>query len=339
MTNVLRAAGSEDLSAIYEMAKSTGGGFTNLPPDQGKLGEKLAASSAAFARDGDTVDDDKFFFVLEDHETAEAHGTCQIFSKIGSRWPFYSYRIDAFEQYSEVLKRAVRSELLTLCTDHGGCCEVGGLYLNAGQRSSGMGALLARSRYLFIGMHRDRFPDRTIAELRGAVDEAGDSPFWDGVGRRFFGMSFREADEFNAVNGNQFIADLMPKTAIYKSLLAESARNVLGVPHLSGRPAMRMLEKEGFTYDKYVDIFDGGPMMTVATSDIATIRAAREDTVIGIAAPDASSVQHIVATGQLANFRACFAQVSAVEGGIVLDPAAAAALGVSTGATVTLVAR
>ena len=28
-------------------------------------------------------------------------------------------------------------------------------------------------------------------------------------------MSFPEADEFNAVHGTQFIADLMPKTPIY----------------------------------------------------------------------------------------------------------------------------
>ena len=53
--------------------------------------------------------------------------------------------------------------------------------------------------------------DRLLAELRGVIDERGGSPFWDGVAGRFFGMSFQEADYFNAINGNQFIADLMPK--------------------------------------------------------------------------------------------------------------------------------
>ena len=41
------------------------------------------------------------------------------------------------------------------------------------------------------------------------IDERGGSPFWDGVAGRFFGMNFQEADYFNAINGNQFIADLM----------------------------------------------------------------------------------------------------------------------------------
>ena len=56
------------------------------------------------------------------------------------------------------------------------------------------------------------------------MDEAGNAPFWDALAGRFFGMSFPEADEFNAVHGTQFIADLMPKTPIYVALLADSAQ-------------------------------------------------------------------------------------------------------------------
>ena len=118
---------------------------------------------------------------------------------------------------------------------------------------------LARSRYLFIATHRARFADRVLAELRGVQDERGGSPFWDGVAGRFFGMSFQEADYFNAINGNQFIADLMPKHPVYVAMLSDSARSAIGVPHPSGRAAMRMLEDEGYAYEGYVDIFDGGP--------------------------------------------------------------------------------
>ena len=54
------------------------------------------------------------------------------------------------------------------------------------------------------------------------MDEAGNAPFWDALAGRFFGMTFPEADEFNAVHGTKFIADLMPKTPIYVALLAEA---------------------------------------------------------------------------------------------------------------------
>jgi arginine N-succinyltransferase len=338
MSFVLRAARPDDLAALYQMAKSTGGGFTNLPPDRPTLRAKLARAAAAFARTEDVPADDLFLFVLEDIASGRVRGTCQVFARIGSTWPFYSYRIDSFAQYSKELGRTIRAEMLTLSTDLGGASEVGGLFLQSHERAAGAGALLARSRYLFIREHRPRFADRTLAELRGAHDENGGSPFWDGLAGRFFGMSFREADEFNAVHGNQFIADLMPKHPVYTALLPDSALAVIGTPHQSGRAAQRMLQNEGFAWNNYIDIFDGGPTMTVATDAIATIRNAIGDTVAAIGTGDTAE-ECIVAHGRLAAFRACFGQVTATAGGVMLDPAAAAALGVGVGDRITHVPR
>src|SRR5687768_18567308 len=84
-------------------------------------------------------------------------------------------------------------------------------------------------------------------------------------------MSFQEADAFNGTHGTQFIADLMPKTPIYTAMLPESARAVMGVPHPSGRAAMKMLEREGFNFDCYIDIFDGGPTLAAATDQFGTV--------------------------------------------------------------------
>ncbi len=223
--------------------------------------------------------------MLEDLGSQAIHGTCQIFSHIGTDAPFYSYRIDRHGADHAVLGRSVDHTTLTICTDHAGCSEVGGLFLRADARAGGAGTLLARSRYLFIAMHRPRFADRTIAELRGVVDEAGEAPFWDGIAARFFGMGFAAADAFNAEHGTHVLAGLMPTTPVLLAMLPDSARAVLGVPHPSGRPALRLLEKEGFRHDHYVDLFDGGPTVTAATDDIATIRAARTAIVraVGIA--------------------------------------------------------
>jgi arginine N-succinyltransferase len=338
MTHVLRAARPDDLEAIYRMAKRTGGGFTNLPPDRRALRARITRAMAAFEREEDALGDDHFFFILEESSTGKIIGTCQIFSRIGSTWPFYSYRIGAFTQYSKELDRTFRAETLTLTTDLDGASEVGGLYLHPEERSAGTGALLARSRYLFMTMHRQRFAERTIAELRGSHDEAGGSPFWDGVAGKFFGMGFREADEFNAVHGNQFIADLMPKHPLYLAMLPEGALAALGAPHHSGRAAMRMLESEGFTYDNYVDIFDGGPTMIAQTDNIATIRNAKSETVLGIGGT-AGGEPGIVATGRLGAFRAAFGRVQPVQDGIVLDAESAALIGAEIGDSVTFAPR
>jgi arginine N-succinyltransferase len=337
MTYVIRPATPADLQPLYEMAKLTGGGFTNLPPDRTALISKLERSAQAFARDASKDDgrisDELFVLVLENVATGEVRGTCQIFTHVGQTWPFYSYRVGSITKHSQELGRTFRAEVLNLVNDLEGSSEVGGLFLHPGERAGGLGLLLARSRYLFIRAHRARFADRLLAELRGIIDEAGGSPFWDGVAGKFFGMNFQDADQFNAVNGNQFIADLMPKHPIYTAMLADTTRAVIGLPHPSGRAAMRMLENEGFAFDKFIDIFDGGPTMTARTDQVRTIAQAKDGVVTGLAEGGASS---LIATGRLADFRAC---IGTVGDALTIDPASAAALQVGKGDEVTHVGR
>lgn len=334
----LRAARPADLEALYEMAKLTGGGFTNLPPDRAALRGKLERAEVAFARAEETLADEQFVLVLENARTGAVRGTCQLMTQVGQRWPFYSYRRNTLTQYSQELDRTVRAEMLSLVTDLEGSSEVGGLFLHPNERAGGLGLLLARSRYLFIAMHRARFADRVLAELRGIIDERGGSPFWDGVAGRFFGMNFQEADYFNAINGNQFIADLMPKHPVYIAMLSEDARSVIGVPHPSGRAAMRMLEHEGFRHDGYVDIFDGGPTMVAHTDSVTSVRGSVHAKVTAMDAGEGERA--ILATGRLGTFRACFgARVLDGEGGIAIDSASADLLDVCEGDMVWSVAR
>jgi arginine N-succinyltransferase len=337
MTFIIRPATTDDLQPIYEMAKRTGGGFTNLPPDRKSLITKLEKSDAALARTEDVVESDLFVFVLENTATGEVRGTCQIFGQVGQKWPFYSYRVGVLTQHSEELDRTFRAEMLSLSTDLEGSSEVGGLFLHPGERAGGLGLLIARSRYLFIRNHRARFADKCLAELRGVIDEAGGSPFWDGVAGRFFGMNFQDADEFNAKKGNQFIADLMPKHPVYLAMLPEGARAVIGVPHPSGRAAMRMLENEGFAWEKYVDIFDAGPTMTVRTDQIASIRDAEDSEIVAI--DDVEGEKILAARGRLVDFRAAYGFVERRDGGVALSVECAKLLGLSVGDTVTHVAR
>ena len=338
MTFRLRAARPDDLEPLYQMAKLTGGGFTNLPPDRPTLTAKLERAHAAFTRLEDGVADEQFVLVLENSTTGELRGTCQLFTKIGQHWPFYSYRVNTFTQHSRELDRTVRAEMLSLATDLEGASEVGGLFLHPNERAGGLGLLLARSRYLFIAMHRARFGDRILAELRGIIDDRGGSPFWDGVAGRFFGMSFQEADYFNAINGNQFIADLMPKHPVYIAMLDEKARSAIGVPHPSGRAAMRMLENENFAAEGYVDIFDGGPTMTAKTGDVKSIAASVSATIAKVDLEKGERA--LIATGQLSEFRCCFgAREMGEDGTISIDAQSADVLDVKSGDTVWSVER
>jgi arginine N-succinyltransferase len=329
----VRPARNEDFQAIYEMAKLTGGGFTNLPPDKGALVAKLARSEEAFARDGGDPNGDLFVFMLENAATGQVRGTCQVFSRVGMVEPFYSYRISHLTQTSPELGKTFRAEMLTLCTDFEGSSEVGGLFLHPHERAGGLGVLLARSRYLFIRLHRERFAEKVLAELRGVIDEAGGSPFWDAIAGRFFGMNFQEADVFNGAHGTRFIADLMPKTPIYTAMLPESARAIMSVPHPSGRAAMRMLEQEGFTGEGYVDIFDGGPTMSVKTDEIRTIREAKS-LMLDEIGPDGAGHKMMLAAGDLRDFACGYGHVAiASDGSAAVDAAAAGLIGLKPGDT------
>ncbi len=338
MTFRMRSARADDLEHIYEMAKLTGGGFTNLPADRTALGKKLDRAQGAFARKDGELADDQFVLVLENVDTGDVRGTCQIFSQVGQQWPFYSYRLNTLTQHSQELDRTVRAEMLSLCTDLEGSSEVGGLFLHPGERAGGHGLLLARSRYLFIAMHRSRFALRIIAELRGIIDERGGSPFWDGVAGRFFGMGFQEADYFNAINGNQFIADLMPKHPVYVAMLNDAARGVIGLPHPTGRAAMQMLEKEGFNFEGYIDIFDGGPTMTARTDQVKSVRDALPGR---ITVTDLDIGQRmLIATGELDSFRCCSGMCeNSTDGSVAIDEITARTLEIGAGDEVWSVPR
>nr|WP_301287178.1 arginine N-succinyltransferase [Sphingobium sp. OAS761] len=334
----MRPARADDLQTLYEMAKLTGGGFTNLPPDRVSLAAKLERTEKALSRSGDDVADELIVMVLENVETGQVRGTCQIFSTVGQSWPFYSYRLGVLTQHSRELGRTFRAQMLSLTTDLEGSVEVGGLFLHPRERAEGLGLLLARSRYLYIRGHRSRFGDRVIAELRGVIDEAGGSPFWDGLAGRFFGMSFQEADEFNAVNGNQFIADLMPKTPIYTAMLTDSARAVIGLPHPNGRAAMRMLETEGFENAGYVDIFDGGPTMIGQIDQLKTVSGARD--VILDQLHDKGGRKMLIASGRLSDFRCAWGYVEELpDGGVSLDGTSAMLLDLKPGSSFTMAGR
>ena len=337
MSYRVRPATADDFDAMYEMAKLTGGGFTNLPADKGTLVSKLAKSEDAFSRTEDVQGNDCYIFMLEDPKQKLIRGTCQVFGQVGVTQAFYSYHVSTLTQWSPELGKTFRNQTLTLTTDLEGSSEVGGLFLHPAMRAGGLGLLLARSRYLFIKQHRERFGDVVLAELRGVMDEVGNSPFWDALAGKFFDMSFPEADQFNAIHGTQFIADLMPKTPIYVSMLPETARSVMGQPHPTGRAALRMLEQEGFAYDRYVDIFDGGPTVTARTDQIRTVMGATEEKVATIG--EGGKYKVLLAAGRLKQFRACMAEIERGRDGIGITAETAELLEIGEGDTVLAVSR
>lgn len=324
----VRPARAEDLDALYGFAQLTGGGMTNLPNDRDALARRMAHSVASYTKPITAPDDELYLLVLEERATGRVMGTCALFSRLGAKWPFYNYKLTQMDQFARALDRKIYATVLYLATDLSGMSEVGGLFIHPEARASGVSSLLARSRYLFLAQNRALFCDRVVAEIRGCIDDDGEAPFWSAIGAKFFLMNFKDADHYNALHGNQFISDLMPKHPIYVPLLPEAAQAVIAKPHPHSAPARRMLEREGFRYEGYIDIFDGGPALGVETDAIATLAASRVAPYAGPLTDQTAHETLLLSTGTRADFCAWSDHGAVIDGGLYLrDAHAAPAIG------------
>ena len=304
---LFRSARKNDLEAIHQLAESSGVGMTTLPKDIELLKKRLALSSASFNKKINSPGNEYYLFVLEDPTNGRVVGTSAIEAAVGHETPFYSYKLSKRTRICHSLKIRSDYEVLNLVNDNQGHSEICTLFLDQQHRRSNNGLLLSRARFLFIAQHTTRFAPIIIAEMRGISDDEGRSPFWDQVGYHFFHMSFSEADRLTLATNKQFIADLMPRNPVYVKLLNPSAQEVIGKPHPSTAPAMKILLNEGFRYNQYVDIFDGGPTIEAPRDHIHTVAASRLMTVKNII--DEVSGKRFLIANTLLDFRATIAQV------------------------------
>jgi len=320
---VVRPVREDDLDRLFSIAKAVGTGMTSLPADRDFLEGRITDSVAGFATPDDRTGTETYFLVLEDTDTGLVVGSSAIYVGIGQERPFYSYKVSTLVQSCEELEVNSTHQILYLVNDYTGATEVGSLFLAPEYRKGNNGRLLSRSRYILMAGFQHRFGELVIAELRGWQDENGRSPFWDHLGSKFFGLRFESADHLSAVGDKRFIGDLMPKFPIYMDLLPREAQEVVGKPHESSAPALALLNKEGFQYAGYVDIFDGGPSVQAPIGAIRTAARSRRTEVAGIRrnmAADNGAGLYFVSTDRLDQFRICLSGLGAREDGTVDIP-------------------
>ena len=308
---VIRPIQPGDLQQLYRLTELTGIGFTSLVTDEAMLEKKIARAVTSFAKQEVTKpSDEDYLMVLEDTATGKIVGTCGMLATVGLDEPFYSYHLGTITHASRELNVHNAIPTLILNNDFTGCSEICTLFLEEGYRHSKNGQLLSKSRFMFMAQFPERFTEKIFAEMRGVSDENGISPFWESLGRHFFSIDFKQADELTAQGNKQFIAELMPNNPVYVNLLPAEARAVLGEVHKNTLPARRLLEKEGFRYENYVDIFDGGPSLEARVQDIRAVRDSRlKDVVLSATIqPQQDDISFLVANTKISDFRCILIQ-------------------------------
>ncbi len=328
---IIRAAGPADLEGFKQLREIAGPGFTSLMLDDKAMAAKLEYTRASFAANVAEAGAERYFLALEHVESGALAGCCGVKATIGEVPPFFNFRLITEAQSSPVVNRRFDMRVLIGVNDFTGCSEVGSLFVRPEHRAHGIGRMVAQSRYLLMASAPHRFREQVVSELRGVISPDGVSPFWDAVGQHFFRMDFAEADRLSATTDNQFILDLTPQHPIYVDLLAESARAVIGQCHKDGEGARKLLEWEGFTFSNVIDIFDGGPLMSVRRNHIRTLRESRRLR-LELAADASVGKRALVAVDMLGGFRCVQARVGLENGGAAVDAATLAALGLDAGA-------
>ncbi|WP_203143123.1 arginine N-succinyltransferase [Marinobacter mangrovi] len=269
---LIRPLNQGDLEDLHDMAEGAGKGLTSLPPNRDLLSRKIARAEDTF-NERCAPEAGMYLFALEDTEQKKCVGISGIEARVGLDEVWYNYRLSTTVNASRELGVHVRTPTLHLTNDMTDTSEICSLLLSDTHRQGGNGLLLSRCRFLYMADFREFFSEKVFAEMRGVSDENGRSPLWDALGRRFFDMDFSEADFLSGMGNKSFIAELMPKYPIYVPLLPEPARAVIGEVHDNTKPALRMLQAEGFNFNGLCDIFDGGP---VVEAFIHNVRTARE---------------------------------------------------------------
>ncbi len=331
---LVRPIETQDFEAFMSLAELSGPGFTSLPDDadllEGRIEQSLKSFDTAITNPGY----EGYLLVLEDMDTGKMVGTSAVKVGVGLNRPFFNFRLFNIAQVSVAAKRRFDMEVMILVNEYNGCTEVGTLFVHPDARGGGSGGLIAQSRYLLMAAQPERFGRIILSELRGIVDENGYSPFWENLTNNFFHMDFNKADFLSGTTDQQFILDLMPKYPIYVDLLPEKAKEVIGKVHPEGQGAKLLLEREGFRFDRIIDIFDGGPLVSSPRDSLYTLRHSQ---VVKIRAGAKGTRRMRLGNDRIKGFRACGAEVEIDGNVLIAEPQILEALQVKEGDTVRVV--
>ena len=337
---LIRPVEPGDLDALVELSRVADAGRSMLQSNIEHLFVLIQRSCQSFAGELELADR-RYVFALEDGQTGKLAGISGIEAALGLREPWYNYRVGTIVHASKELGIYSRHATLFLSNDHTGYSELTSLFLHPDYLSADSNNLLSKARFLFIAQYPELFGPVVTAEMRGYLDADGRSPFWEALGRHFFGLDFAYADSLTNAGEKAFVAELMPKYSVYTDFLPPEAQSVIARTHENSRAARAQFESEGLRFEGYVDIFDAGPTVQAHVQEIRAVRESREVKVKFVDALPSGAVcdKWLVANHLREQFRAILIEAPLPDSGeLLLLPEQAARLQVNEGNQVRIVA-
>lgn len=326
----IRAATREHHGSLCALARFLD--TVNLPDDPEALHDVLLTSERSFRAEIPDPKRREYVFVLWDREANQAIGTSMVIGQLGRRdAPYIYFDVRKEEKYSATLDRHFIHTILMTRYSYDGPTEIGGLVMHPGyrRRAERLGTFISYVRFLFIAMRRSDMRDEILAELLPPLEADGTSHLWEAIGRRFTGLTYREADRLSKRN-KEFIRCLFPDH-VYATLLSEHAQREIGEVGPQTRGVEKMLRRVGFRYAHRIDPFDGGPHFLARTDEITLIERSSELVIESVGPPPGPPSLLVARQTAVSPFFVAVAGFRTPQGGVHLPGAAAEQLGLHPG--------
>jgi arginine/ornithine succinyltransferase subunit-like protein len=170
--------------------------------------------------------------------------------------PRYWYHVGCAVHAAAELKIYHRQLTLLLCNDLMGATAMSDLVGEPEAVHAGM-----RAAQRVVARDQAHWGNYVIAELPGVRDEAGRSPFWEGLGRHFYDGDPAAAQREHGDGWRDLAAALLPRQVIYTSFLPAAAQAAISQAHEDMQPLQAALVRDGWSYRQHVRVDDGGPVM------------------------------------------------------------------------------
>jgi arginine N-succinyltransferase len=223
----------------------------------------------------------ELLFVVEAADpAARLRATLRLLPAIGLNLPRVSYHVGCVVHAAAELSLFHRQRTLLLGHDHTGASELADLAWAQGEvplaeQASALHVLVTGTLQ-WLAAHRRHYAARLIAELPGVQDAAGQSPFWQGLGRHFYTGDPAAAAAQHGPAWRSHVAALLPRQPLYTSFLPPTAEAAIAQAAQQALLLREVLEDAGMRYSHHVNVEDGGPILEAEVDDLPAVRRAQD---------------------------------------------------------------
>jgi arginine N-succinyltransferase len=216
------------------------------------------------------------------HAPTHLLATLRLLPALGLALPRVSYHVGCTVHAAPELGLFQPQRTLLLGHDHTGASELSDIAwahneVPLAEQAGALRALLVGA-LRHIAQHRAHFANRLVVELPGPRDAAGQSPFWQGLGRYFYSGDPAAAHTTHGPEWRCHVASMLPRHVLYTAFLSSAAQAAIAhvdTPHLLLR---ELLEDAGLRYSHHINVEDGGPILEAEVDDLPPVRQAQQAT-------------------------------------------------------------